>query len=557
MDDSSDTLSTIGDFSSVTEVIMDISESFSIDETRKFIIRLAAGKSADQAKTMITTLEKRLQSAEEPKEEITEDDLHGRSVLEMAQNQITKVGKVMIAVVNSGINLPAFSNEIITSVGFDENEIRNLKTIKEQIFPQPDIQIYKMKAQILVDEFAYNAANVHSEDEVKEFKITTENQFNKEFMKAYEKWEANIEIQNNSKKALFELANKKEQLVVIEIVIQALISSAVVIVSKIKRAVKNYPKIVKKLKGAIIVGEKRITDPYSSDNLSGIYAKLRDEYGSNSIVSFSTSLVSMLSKKTSFEDIKCDPMTPIIYAEAYMKEWEQRDLFKMMTPDMFFSAIVMNMIPPKSELYKNVTTEFLKHQKELVKNPSNDEYENFNFIRTYIKDVYGPSKELIESSADSKQYTSKSSGNNSGAQRTKYISSNSSGLRLESAAAAQDNERKNLSYKFISQGENIGKEITRGDMRGIIIKDKKYPYTATKIACPKCTAISGAHSPKCWISQCNKCKLFGHKSENCVQVLREAAKVATTTNSGVQQTGFTEDDEEIHEFTDEDEEIQE
>ena len=126
------------DLSSVTEVIIDFHEKFSIDATQKMMRNLAAGKSADQAKTMITYLEKRLSTAAEPKDEKTDDDLHGRGVLEMTQNQIIKCGKVMVAVVNSGIDLPAFSNEIISIVGMDDNKIRSLRTIKEQVFTQPD-----------------------------------------------------------------------------------------------------------------------------------------------------------------------------------------------------------------------------------------------------------------------------------------------------------------------------------------------------------------------------------------------------------------------------------
>lgn len=130
--------------------------------------------------------------------------------------------------------------------------------------------------------------------------------------------------------------------------------------------------------------EIRIIDPYASDNLSGLCAKLHTEYGSNSIVSFSTSLVCMLRKKVSHDEIKADPMAPINFAEAYMKEWEQRDLFKMMDPDIFFSAITLNMIPANIDLYKNVTTEFLKNQKELLKQKTSDEYANFSFIKSFL-----------------------------------------------------------------------------------------------------------------------------------------------------------------------------
>lgn len=525
------------DLSSVTEVIIDFHEKFSIDATQKMMRNLAAGKSADQAKTMITYLEKRLSTADEPKDEKTDDDLHGRGVLEMTQNQIIKCGKVMVAVVNSGIDLPAFSNEIISIVGMDDNKIRSLRTIKEQVFTQPDQSVFKLKAKIMVNEFAYNSIPAPSDDQIEEYKIRVQNEKDIEFMDAYEKWQSNINQQNRAKEDLFEIVSDKEKLVVLEIVVQALISAGVIIVSKIKRALKDYPKIVKKMKGSVSVGDKRITDPYSSDNLSGLYAKLHDEYGSNSIVSFSSSLVGMLRKKASNDEIRADPMTPIMYAEAYMKEWEQRDLFKMMTPDIFFSAITMNMIPSNTELYRNVTTEFLKHQKELLKNPASDEYENFNFIKSYIKDVFCQSKEMIES-ANYEKVPDSRGGNNNGSNRnrnysTNYNNSNSRG-GYETAASVQEIPKNNYSPRVIAQSENIGKEITRGDNRGIVIKDRKYPYTATRNPCPKCSGSQGGHEPKCWMYQCQKCKLFGHKADFCVQVQREAAH--STASSGVLNT---------------------
>lgn len=127
------------------------------------IRKLAAGKSADQANTMKTYLEKRLSTADESIEEKCDDDLHGRSVLEMIQNQIIKCGKVMVAVVKTGIDLPVFSNEIIGNVGLDDNRIRTLKTVKDQIYTQPDRSIFKLKAKILVNNFAYKSNPVHTE----------------------------------------------------------------------------------------------------------------------------------------------------------------------------------------------------------------------------------------------------------------------------------------------------------------------------------------------------------------------------------------------------------
>lgn len=533
------------DLSSVTEVVINCHEKFSIEQTQKMIRKLAAGKSADQAKTMISYLEKRLSTADESKEEKTDDDLHGRGVLEMIQNAVIKCGKVMVAVVNSGIDLPAFSNEIISSVGMDDHKIRSLKTIKEQVYTQPEQSVYKLKAKILVSNYTYNSPQVHSADEIEEFKIRTQNEKDIEFMEAYELWQLNISKQNQAKEDLFGMVSDKEKLVVLEIVVQALISASVVIVSKIKRALKDYPKIVKKLKGSVSVGEKRITDPYSSDNLSGLYAKLHDEYGSNSIVSFSTSLVGMLRKKASADEIKADPMTPIIYAEAYMKEWEQRDLFKMMTPDIFFSAITMNMIPSNSELYRTLTTEFLKHQKDLLKSKSSDEYENFNFIKSYVKDVYCQSKEMIQSASDEKQSDlrgGKDSYNNPSSQRNRY-GTNRSGY--ETAASVQENSKNGNSFKIISESENIGKEITRADNRGIIYKDRKFPYTATKNPCLKFSDSNGAHELKCWMYQCQKCNLFGHRAVFCVQIRREAAH--SSANSGVEISETADDDEELQE----------
>lgn len=538
-----DTIS-LGDLSTATEAIIDFNEKFSIDETQKMIRRLAAGKSADQAKTMITYLEKRLSSADESIEENTVDDLHGRGVLEMVQNQIIKCGKVMVAVVKSGIDLPTFSNEIISNVGMDDRRIRSLKTTKEQVYTQPDQNIFKLKAKIMVNAYEYNSNPVHSEDEIKEYKIKVENDQDVEFMKAYEKWQSDINQQNQAKEDLYDLVSEKEKLVVLEIVVQALISAGVIIVSKIKRALKDYPKIIKKLKGSVNVGDKRITDPYASDNLSGLCAKLHAEYGSNSIVSFSTSLVSMLRKKASNDEILADPMTPIIFAEAYMKEWEQRGLFGMMTPDIFFSAMTLNMIPSHSELYRNVTTEFLKNQKELVKNPSSDEYANFNFIKSYVKDVYCQSKEMMELNSDNQPEVR--GGSNRAGQRHRYSSNNSSGGH-ETAASVQENSKNTSSnsFKIISQNENIGKEITRADNRGVIIRDRKYPYTATKNPCPKCSGSNGGHEPRCWMYSCQKCKLFGHKAEFCVQVQREAAH--SSSNSGIENQVAADSDEEFQE----------
>lgn len=237
-------------------------------------------------------------------------------------------------------------------------------------------------------------------------------------------------------------------------------------------------------------------------------------------------------------------MTPIIYTEGYMKEWEQRGLFKMMTPDMFFSAITINMIPTNSELYKNVTTEFLKHQRELLKQKSSDEYENFNFIKSYIKDVYCQSKEMIESANYEKTPDSRSGSSYDVHRNKNYHTNSKSHGGYETAASVQEATSNTKSYQpnLIVQSENIGRQIFRGDNRGVVINDRKYPYTATKNQCPKCSGSQEGHEPRCFMYQCHKCNLYGHKAEVCVQVIREAAH--STTSSGVQNHSTADDSDE-------------
>jgi hypothetical protein len=74
-------------------------------------------------------------------------------------------------------------------------------------------------------------------------------------------------------------------------------------------------------------------------------------------------------------------------------------------------------------------------------------------------------------------------------------------------------------------------EITR-EHNIFVVDDKtgrKNLYTATKAECPKCATKDPSKkcpAPSCYVRQCRRCKLYGHRDNECKQKISEEGRIA-------------------------------
>ena len=98
----------------------------------------------------------------------------------------------------------------------------------------------------------------------------------------------------------------------------------------------------------------------------------------------------------------------------------------------------------------------------------------------------------------------------------------------EAAAAASTTMSSKPASAFSPKGQDAAgpynREITRADNLWATVMIKHHPvrilYLATREPCPGCTNADKSkkeHCPNCYRSQCSKCSLYGHRSQECRQ----------------------------------------
>ena len=342
-----------------------------------------------------------------------------------------------------------------------------------------------------------------SESDFEREKTALENKIDRQYIHDYELWKNSTAKRDRAKKEV-------DKTIVLLTLVEGMRAAMQSIVGKIRAAVshKEHVNVKQKLTSLVRLkstGEE-ISNPLDNGNLAGIYAILKMDYAEATLVRFNSDFQLTMKASISMDDMSRNPWKAVQKTDDLLATWVSMGYWAFMTPDMFFTNVLLNALPPsqfQQECVKEVNR-FLE-RKENDAEEGRDETSSvvttsptkglptYNFLRKYIKSCE-------ESARHRKQFTSAFSRrpNSYGGKFGNVETAALSGAEY----ATEIGRDKQVKCKDVNTGQ-------------------EHPYTATKEQCPVCYGKSAnpaeRHVPRCFVGICNICSLYGHKSYNCSQ----------------------------------------
>ena len=115
-----------------------------------------------------------------------------------------------------------------------------------------------------------------------------------------------------------------------------------IVVQKLKTAIMAYPYIRKKLVQNVLVNGESIIQPLLTENLSGIYALLYQEYNKICLVgAFCNYLMDLMSESSTLDEFNQKPQDPLARVDKHLKLWVDMNLQEYMTQDHLLITITL------------------------------------------------------------------------------------------------------------------------------------------------------------------------------------------------------------------------
>jgi hypothetical protein len=161
---------------------------------------------------------------------------------------------------------------------------------------------------------------------------------------------------------LYDLDVQLSQEVVFEMLIGNFQSFSLQIVTKVNEFVKSNPTVANVLKEMVIIQatNEEIFNPLANSNLPGVFQILHDRYHKRSFVNFTTSLIHATSWTLSDEDTKLNPSKGVAQIEEIINTWESTNLWDQMTPDLFFTCLLLKGLSSLQPIKREAINEAVK-----------------------------------------------------------------------------------------------------------------------------------------------------------------------------------------------------
>jgi hypothetical protein len=219
-----------------------------------------------------------------------------------------------------------------------------------------------------------------------------------------------------------------------------------------------------------------------------------------------------------------------------LSNWTKQDLYSLMTKDIFFSACLIKGLSPKCPLKNTIIVEVIKHINKLETSSEDDQLYNssnsnmpiYSFVSNLIQ-VDAESKKLLSPMKQVGTTSTKTINNppyNPNPNRYNNNRSNNYNPKVEQASVSEVPEQVYENFNL----KPFDKEITKSNNIFIKFNNRlresiKKPYVALKTAsliCPKCypedkSSTIPPCSNKCFAAQCQRCFLYGHATNLCLQ----------------------------------------
>ena len=309
---------------------------------------------------------------------------------------------------------------------------------------------------------------------------------------------------------------------VIEILVTEMQKQLNLIVQKLKHFLGSYPFIRDKLCQNVVVNGESIVQPFTNENLSGIYYLMYHEYNKITLGAFCDYLMSLLAETSSVEESNRSPQLPQQRMDKHLKVWLDLGLAEFMTTDHLFTVMLLRAYHPESKIRKDGVQRVLEHAYRLENDASLrevvGEYSNMPLYSELVRWINDIHLKSIQFSSPSVQNT------NAPIRTLKSQPAYEKPRDLEQAAAAT------VSRPY--ETGKTSKTLASGVYENEITRDQKlfcsngFLYVATIAPCSNC-----AHAPRCFQRQCPKCKFWGHREQECHQRPRsDQAGVAGKTS---------------------------
>ena len=337
-----------------------------------------------------------------------------------------------------------------------------------------------------------------------------------------------------------------------ESVLAAFLNAETQIFSVIQKAVTTHCISLKSiLQGTARVpttGEE-IPNPWDKQSLCGIACIMHDRFHKRSFVTFNNHLLDAMGFNLSEADTKSNPMKAVAAVQQMMYNWESRDLWNQMSPDYFFSAVLLRSLHPGAPLRHNLlqeTQKFLRERSSSTAPTSSDKNPLFTFAVTYLQNIQ-ESRGFV--SNNSHQHKSPSTNASPQAPGARYKPGG-----LELAAAASTTPAATSSPPASTASSTTGPNPYQHEGKTIYIRairalpgpvlrtanvyfqhnangnPKRYLAVATAHdICANCFPVTASPTavpckPPCTSRLCTRCNYYGHNGPWCLQ---------THTTSGV------------------------
>ena len=112
-------------------------------------------------------------------------------------------------------------------------------------------------------------------------------------------------------------------------------------------------------------------------------------------MTFNNHLLDAMGFHLSEAETKSSPLKAVAEVQKMMYTWETRDLWAQMSPDYFFSAVLLRSLYPFAPIRQSLLLEtpqkFLRQQSTATApiSSSTDKYPLFTFAATYIQNIDG------------------------------------------------------------------------------------------------------------------------------------------------------------------------
>lgn len=314
------------------------------------------------------------------------------------------------------------------------------------------------------------------------------------------------------------LKGKLERTAILSAVVEGLRGAVSSITSKVKNSASLHDRVKMKLCARVVLEDtgETIENPYDNNNLSGMMQLLKALYFTATLVHFNADFQRALGASISKEDAAKNPMRAVSVVEKNITTWATMNYWDFMTPDIFWTNLLLRTIPAcdfQSKCVEHVVWFITERESGDGKD---DKSTKSGRTSKSSMPVYDNLRDYIQRHEESNRHKPSVVHNQvptSPNPNSQYTAGRGKG-NVEHAHAVAQAE---LFTTFVGRDKEIKcKDVNTG---------MEFPYTATAEVCASCFSRNAqCHKPKCYTGACKKCLLYGHKGDQCKQDVSSTKK---------------------------------